>query len=716
MIRKYYILEEMGGGEYINPTAPEGYQVSTPEKRAQWNGFLDHLSKRNVNLDANPKVGMDLLNKYKKSNPGFSITAADIPSIQYEQHQIRKGDSFGDLKPAQLNYIRQGLPESYLNKSVDTNGMLTNNTAKLYYPQKTQGDNPFGHDIEGYVRSKGGLAPVNTEAIDPAKAAGPAPTTVAAPINAEPIKDPRAGLIPRPDYNSAASRGNFLKTWTAKYGNLEGRGDTVLKVDDVPRGGSDTIKNISVKAASKYGIDPALLYTSAMEEGASGLFKDRGTGIDTKHRKPGEFGYQDDYGDKDYPINGGQSFGFNTFSERFPELVKGGYLPKEFEKNFRGKKNAGQFGENNFKSVEAAMQAKAALMKSNYDYVEKLAAKKGINLSQKAKDFFSLAAYNGGEGAVLKRLDKYKQAGLLEGDKFLKERPNMEKGLPSNLDVYGHVVPRMKMRDALKEQKRFDNEEEVRTNRISDEGLGEDNEGNQQVDKKQQEGPITFLNSYYQSPEFQKKSGADYDVNKVYYQKGAKAYQPEVVDSDKEGSHGVDARDIVNSRRFDEKGATTVTLDKKQSKELGYDMYNEVLPHEYTHTTRNLSPADEAKFVSKNKFGVAKSFYERYKKDNGGLGSGKSFSDWMRGVGSHEELPSENYADLNALRWNLEKNNIYDARKGPMNVDHIKKAMADPRVKDKELFKRLLRSFSPEDIVELNNTVAKNDSNKEETA
>jgi len=46
------------------------------------------------------------------------------------------------------------------------------------------------------------------------------------------------------------------------------------------------MKNISVKAAKEYGIDPALLYSSAMQEGASALFKDK-SGLDTRHKKTG---------------------------------------------------------------------------------------------------------------------------------------------------------------------------------------------------------------------------------------------------------------------------------------------------------------------------------------------------------------------------------------------------------------------------------------------
>ena len=260
---------------------------------------------------------------------------------------------------------------------------------------------------------------------------------------------------PLPDYNDSASRANYLKEWAKKYGDLEGGGDTVLKVNEVPRGGSDTMKNISIKAAKEYGIDPALLYSSAMKEGASALFKDK-SGLDTRHKKPGEFGYQAFYGDKEFPINGNESMGVPDFANRFPELVAGGYLSKDFSSRFRGKKNAGQYSENDFKTVEDGMKAKAALMKFGKDYVDKYAAKNGIELSKNAEDFFSLVFFNGGEGGVQKLLKRYNEEGLLKDDKFLKEHPHKNEKIDPKDDIWAHVAPRLRMASALKQEKHFE--------------------------------------------------------------------------------------------------------------------------------------------------------------------------------------------------------------------------------------------------------------------
>ena len=273
----------------------------------------------------------------------------------------------------------------------------------------------------------------------------------------DPKKTPKANpdAIPKPNYDDPKSRLNYAEQFTKKYGPLmQGRGDTPLKINEVPRAGSDTAKNISTKVAAKYGLDPALLYSSSMEEGMSGLFKDK-SGADTKHRKPGEFGYQSFYGDKEFPINGNESFGLPDFAKRFPELVKGGYLPKEFSERFRGKE--GEFSANDFKTADDAMTAKAAVMKFGQDYVDKYAKKNDIKLSPKAKEFFSLVLFNGGEGTVDQMMTDYNKNGLLKDDSFIYKRPTSGQGLKpdSYKNVHENVSRRIAMANALKAEQLF---------------------------------------------------------------------------------------------------------------------------------------------------------------------------------------------------------------------------------------------------------------------
>jgi hypothetical protein len=445
MIRKYYILEseiEGGGGDHpTKPVAPKNYKATTPQKRSEWNGFLDYVNKQpNVNLDADPKAGANLINQYKKVNPNFSITPEDIGTIQYENYQLRKGDSFGNLKPEQLKYLRQGLPEAYLNRPIDTNGVFTGNTAKLYYPQK----NEYGTDVESYVnRLKG--TPISTS------------TSIGSPPASN------SDRISLPNYGDPESRLLYAQSFTKKYGPLmERRGDAPLRVNDAPRRGTDSAKNLSKKSYGALGIDPALGYASAMEEGMSSEFPD----------KEGNYKYEES-NNKDFPVEGSATYGLDNFVSRFPELVKKGYLPASFKSEFvpyhPADKNTTQDSAL-YKTADAALQAKAAFLKSNYDEVDEYVKKNNIKLSPRARDFFALANYNAGKGVGLQMIKDYGKNGYLKNDVFMENRPTKGEGLKqtsygptydkngkqTNEGVYTNVIRRIKMAEALKKEGLFD--------------------------------------------------------------------------------------------------------------------------------------------------------------------------------------------------------------------------------------------------------------------
>jgi hypothetical protein len=261
--------------------------------------------------------------------------------------------------------------------------------------------------------------------------------------------------IPLPDYKDPESRKKYAQEFHKKYGDLtEGRGDTPLRINEKPYKGSDTAKNLSTAAAKKVGLDPALFYSSAMEEGMSGIF-------------PDDKGNVKFSGDKDFPISGLWTFGLDSFDKgKFNDLVKKGYLDKDFEQNFKvyekpgGSPAGDQYKPEKslFKTADAGIQAKAAMMKESYDDIEAYAKKKGIPLSAKARDFFALADFNGGEGVGHQMLVDYANNGLLKDDAFMKKRPTSGKGLKesSYKDVYPNIKRRLVMAEALKKEGYFD--------------------------------------------------------------------------------------------------------------------------------------------------------------------------------------------------------------------------------------------------------------------
>jgi hypothetical protein len=441
MIKYYDITPEPTGGTNLSP-----------DQRTQWNGFLDFAKSKGTNLDKDPNAGAALMAQYKKANPDFSLTAKDIPQVQQDHAQLRTGDSFGGMAPEQLNYLRQGMNPSYLNRPVPTNGQLNSATANLYYPQTAS----HGTDIEGYYRSKVGLAPV----IGKPEITAPAPTTAPAlPLPTSGAPPVSANIIPRPNYADPKSRSNYLANWQKQYGPLEGRGDHVLRVNEVPAHATHTAKDMATSAAKPLGLDPSLFYASAMEEGLSGLYKNSKGELNTGYQSRPE----------GYTIDGNFNFGLDTFSDFADALKKKGYLPKNFQYAKQETLNEKHEPVNSafFKNTEDAMTAKAAMLKYTYDKIDSYAKQQGIPLSPKARDFFSLAEFNGGNGRQM--LNDYHKAGYLEGDKFLNDRPTSggslkatsygpkkdEKGNVTDEGEYAHIIRRIKMAERLKEQQLF---------------------------------------------------------------------------------------------------------------------------------------------------------------------------------------------------------------------------------------------------------------------
>lgn len=442
LIRKYYIDEDPGGGgEPKAPAAPKGYAVTTPQQRTEWNGFLDYLDKQGVagkpDLDA-PGAGLKYFQQYKKANPAISLTPEHIQNIQYEQSQIRKGDQFSGLNKMQLDHLRSGLSPAYLNRPLsEANGQINAATSKLYYPAGKS----YGTDIEHYDSALGQPTPAAPVA---ANAPTNTPTPVATP---PPIATPANGGVPSvyANHDSALQRAHAL---AAIPGNdfIKGRADTMIHAGYVPDTDTKSLKDSSAGAAKALGIDPAMFYASAAEEGMTGLVPDKKGNINT-----GDESHVDLNGK--YPVDGFTNFGLDHFHDQFKELVKRGYLPKDFDyqkATIKNPENGEVVNSGNFKSVEDATKAKAAFVRMEKDNLGDWSKTNNVQLSPAANQFFTFVAYNGGPGTAHKMINYYKKNGLLEGDKFLQQAPPKE---VDRGDSYGKVLPRWKMAQLLKSEK-----------------------------------------------------------------------------------------------------------------------------------------------------------------------------------------------------------------------------------------------------------------------
>lgn len=465
MIRKYYIDDDLsgGGGAPGAPTAPKGYTVTTPQQRTDWNGFLDYASKQQGANLTDPKSQAALLGQYKKANPNFSITANQIPNIQYEAYQLRKGDKFGNLGAKELGYIRQGLSPNYINAD-------TANIGKLYYPQMAS----HGTDIEGYYNAKFNPNPSVDKS---AASAPPSPPSSVSPVSPATLGSSAAPAVSPPaaggsdvnapgitsntggkyagvpavyaSHDSALKRTNQL---AAQPGNefLHGRADALIHAGFVPDTDTKSIKDSSRDAAKGLGLDPAMFYASTAEEGMTGLIPDKNGNKVTGYPSHVDL-------DGKYPVDGFTNFGLDHFHDQFKELVKRGYLPKDFDyqkATIKNPENGEVVNSGNFKSIEDATKAKAAFVRMEKDNLDGWSKTNSVKLSPAANQFFTFMAYNGGPGTAHKLIKYYQSKGLLEGDKFLQVAPphEVDRG-----DSYGKVLPRWKMAQLLKKEKIFDN-------------------------------------------------------------------------------------------------------------------------------------------------------------------------------------------------------------------------------------------------------------------
>lgn len=241
-------------------------------------------------------------------------------------------------------------------------------------------------------------------------------------------------------------------------GELRAGYNKKLNYDNLPVG--EVIK----QAAKEGKIDPSELLTSAWVEGLNEA------AINPNKRSPaydnaakGYYEYegikpraaQTPLNSKDFPVDGFYNYGLDTFGQNYQALKK--YLPPGFESKFQLYKAYNDSVKKDpktgktiddpheiltaaFKSHKDALVAKAAFMNMEKENASNYAKKKyGVDLDDKAKKYFTMAAFNGGPGAAQAMIDEYVKAP--DKNKFIDEgQTTYLKG-----KVHRNISPRMKM-------------------------------------------------------------------------------------------------------------------------------------------------------------------------------------------------------------------------------------------------------------------------------
>lgn len=442
LLRLYSPDDATGGGGDDPPkkaVPPKGYKPLSATQRRDWNDMLDDMQKSGIagskDLDQPDKnVGKSYIEKYRKDHPGTTVSEDLIPHIQYEQQAFRTGDEFPGLSKEQLGVLRKQVNPDYLKRPTAEPGTPFNSVlSREYYPQFKKGDKSYGTDMEGYLKD---FSTPSKKSAEPQLADEKTGRTQDQP-------DSKASdIVERPTDNNPKNIQGYRNKLYHKYG--KGSEDVVDMPEFVsvkPSAGSDTMGNMSKTVGAKLGIRPSLLLASSLIEGAKGL----SAGSDPK-------GEEDWSGDEKYPVSGYISFGLDTFAGKYQDLVKKGYLNKDFANNFTKAETKNEKNQKvesaNFKTVDAALEAKAAMIKDLQDQTEDYAKKNGIKLSDKGRDFFTLVGYNGGDGLMKEMMASYNKGGYLKDDKYIDQRPT-----DSYKSVHREISKRIKGAEILDSEK-----------------------------------------------------------------------------------------------------------------------------------------------------------------------------------------------------------------------------------------------------------------------
>lgn len=233
------------------------------------------------------------------------------------------------------------------------------------------------------------------------------------------------------------------------------------------------VKDAVYAASKQTGVDPALLYSSAMQEGMNkNVFRknNKSEAYMNNYDKLNKMSPGMNLGskfDKQFPVDGFYSYGLDTFGDQYKDLQKKGYLPADFDKQFQtydamnDAKKPQKVNTAAFKTDQDALIAKAAMMRDTQDQIDSYAKKNKVILSPDARNFFTAAGYNSGIGNAYGMIKTYNQKGYLKDDSFLKDTFKPGKG--EYAEVITNNRPRILNAQRLKKQGLFNDYPSMQT-------------------------------------------------------------------------------------------------------------------------------------------------------------------------------------------------------------------------------------------------------------
>ncbi len=187
-------------------------------------------------------------------------------------------------------------------------------------------------------------------------------------------------------------------------------------------------KDIVNDVAKKQGVNPALLFSSAFQEGMNKAIAKPDT-VSNEYIKSKL--------ENDYPVDGYYNYGLDTFGDKYAQLKK--YLPEGFDKQFKSFPVTNEKGEKvnsaAFKTNSDALTAKAAMLQDITQQNQDYAKQKNITIDPAHTDYFTLAGYNTSTPNVKKMIDQY--GASKDKNDFI------DKGQTTLKQVHDNIYPRL---------------------------------------------------------------------------------------------------------------------------------------------------------------------------------------------------------------------------------------------------------------------------------
>lgn len=149
----------------------------------------------------------------------------------------------------------------------------------------------------------------------------------------------------------------------------------------------------------------------------------------------------------------------------------------------------------------------------------------------------------------------------------------------------------------------------------------------------------------------------------------------------------------------------TVFYNPKDAQEFGFPKQS-TLAHEYGHTVG----ASQDKYLANPNLELNQNEMNAFSSRNKlRFANTTGFTEQQKLDLEHDVKPSESKADLDALRFRLFQDKIYDTGTQEFNPEILKQAKE--KYKDDNIVNRLFQNYSDEDLIYLMNHVAKNNKN-----